>query len=156
MPHPAAPPDARAQALEAFCRLMRALNRAPQSWLATDLTLAQLKALLYLSARGRASGRELARALGVGPPAVSQLVDRLVAHGHVQRAEDPTDRRITWLSLTERGQATVERLLLDRRERLAAVLDALGPDELARVAEALTGLAAAAERLYPREEGGRW
>jgi DNA-binding MarR family transcriptional regulator len=145
--------SARQRALEQFCRVMRALQRAPDSWLAADLTIAQLRAVLYLNARGRASGRELARALGVGPPAVSQLVERLVAHGHVQRTEDPADRRVTWLSLTERGQAAVERLLLDRRERLAAALDALTPAEQEQVAEALARLAAAVERTYARAEG---
>ncbi|MBX5490535.1 MAG: MarR family transcriptional regulator [Chloroflexi bacterium] len=145
----------RERALAQFCQLMQALNSAPQSWLATELTFAQLKALLYLAAQGRASGRELARALGVGPPAVSQLVDRLVAHGHVQRAEDPADRRITWLSLTDQGRATVERLLLDRRERFAAVLDALPPEELERVAEALAVLAAVAQAVHGCERRDR-
>jgi DNA-binding MarR family transcriptional regulator len=111
--------------------------------------------MMFLHARGRGSGRELARVLGVGPSAVSQLVDRLVAHGQVQRAEAPDDRRITWLTLTPAGQATAERLVLEGRERLAEALALLAPAEQARVAEAFELLAAAAARLpCPPEEPG--
>src|ERR687885_673757 len=95
-----------------------------ETWLETELTMAQLKALSLLHARGRASGRALARAMGIGPSAVSQLVDRLVGEGDVRREEDPHDRRVTWLVPTARGRAAVEQLVLARRERFAAVVAA--------------------------------
>jgi DNA-binding MarR family transcriptional regulator len=133
----------------AFARLMRALcPLLTETWVETELTMAQLKALSLLHARGRASGREVAQAMGIGPSAVSQLVDRLVGDGYVRREEDPHDRRVTWLVPTARGRAAVEQLVLARRERFAAVVAALDTTRLSRaqVAAALDLLAEAAER----------
>jgi DNA-binding MarR family transcriptional regulator len=131
----------------AFERLMRALcPLVAETWLETELTMAQLKALSLLHARGRASGRALAQAMGIGPSAVSQLVDRLVGEGYVRREEDPHDRRVTWLMPTPRGRAAVEQLVVVRRERFAAVVAALDADRRAQVAAALDALAEAAER----------
>ncbi|HLH25550.1 MAG TPA: MarR family transcriptional regulator [Chloroflexota bacterium] len=133
----------------AFARLMRALcPLLTESWVETELTMAQLKALALLHARGRASGREVAQAMSIGPSAVSQLVDRLVGEGYVRREEDPHDRRVTWLVPTPRGRAAVEQLVVARRERFAAVVAALdtAPLSRAQVAAALEALAAAAER----------
>jgi DNA-binding MarR family transcriptional regulator len=136
----------------AFGRLMRALcPLVTAAWLETELTMAQLKTLSLLHARGRASGREVARALGVGPSAVSQLVDRLVGEGYVQREEDRDDRRVTWLVPTARGRAAIEQMVGTRREGFAAVIAALPAEQRAPVAAALDALAAAAERVGARE-----
>jgi len=133
----------------AFGRLMRALcPLLTEAWVETELTMAQLKLLWLLHARGRASGRALAQAMRIGPSAVSQLVDRLVGEGYVRREEDPHDRRVTWLVPTPRGLAAVEQLVVARRERFAAVVGALDTSrhDRARVAAALDALAEAAER----------
>jgi DNA-binding MarR family transcriptional regulator len=136
----------------ALARLMRAVcPLVAETWLETELTMAQLKALSLLHARGRASGRTLAQALGIGASAVSQLVDRLVGDGYVRREEDPHDRRVTWLVPTPRGRAAVEQFIVARRERFAAVAAALDTTRLspAQVAAALDLLAEAAERTTP-------
>ena len=136
----------------AFGRLMQALGPLLfETWLETELTMAQLKLLSLVHTRGRASGREIAHALGVGPSAVSQLVDRLVADGYIHREEDREDRRITWLALTARGRTATERLVLAHRERFGDVVATLSAPQLtqAQVAEALDLLAEAAERLRP-------
>jgi DNA-binding MarR family transcriptional regulator len=41
----------------------------------------------------------LARRLGLTPPTVTALIDRLVAEGFVQRTDHPTDRRVTLVEL---------------------------------------------------------
>jgi DNA-binding MarR family transcriptional regulator len=131
----------------AFGRLMRALcPLVSEAWLETELTMAQLKTLSLLHARGRASGREVAHALGVGASAVSQLVDRLVGEGYVERAEDCEDRRITWLVPTARGRDAIEQMVGTRREGFAALAAALSEPERAQVTAALNLLADAAER----------
>jgi DNA-binding MarR family transcriptional regulator len=137
--------------LDDYGRLMRVLHggrggrAAP--WVDLDLTIPQLKLLGLLSCRpGGIHGRELATLLGVGPSAVTALVDRLVEPGYVRREEDPHDRRITWIRLTERGQSIIDRMTSGQRERLAELLGQLSPDELAEVARAFQLLRVAAER----------
>lgn len=48
---------------------------------------------------------ELNRYVLLSQPALSRLVERLVARGLVQRSADPADRRGVRLSLTEEGRA---------------------------------------------------
>ena len=139
-------------AVEEYGRLVRALQLGGRGralpWAGIDLTLPQLKVLGLIASRPHGlHGRELAATLGVGPPAVTALVDRLAEPGYVRREEDPHDRRITWIRLTESGRLLLERMTAGQRERLAEVLDLLGPDELADVSRALRIL---------REAGERW
>src|SRR5215213_4384397 len=110
--------------LQRFGRLTQALMMARPAttppWNELHISLPQLKALGLLCSHGHGmSGRELAAALGVGPSAVTPLVDRLVEHGYVRREEDRLDRRITRLLLTEPGMALLQRMTAGRREQMA-------------------------------------
>src|SRR6188472_3626816 len=98
---------ARERALDLYQRFMRALHaarmrRGISPWADCSLSLHQLRALSLIAAREQAglSSRELALQLGVGPSAITPLVDRLVERELVTRREDPRDRRITRLSVT--------------------------------------------------------
>lgn len=51
-------------------------------------------------------------------PTVTVLVDKLVALGYVTREQDPGDRRVTWVRLTDAGRA-----LLPVFEAVSAALD---------------------------------
>jgi DNA-binding MarR family transcriptional regulator len=101
------------------------------------------------------SGRELATRLGVGPSAVTPLVDRLVEHGLVRREEDREDRRITRLLITDQGQALLERMFAGQRELLAGLLHRLDPDELAAVNRAFDLLQQALDRAVEAPSGTR-
>ncbi len=143
---------ARQAVLEQYARFMRALHcgaaeQAPP-WVGLYLTLPQLKVLGLLACRPEGMhGRELARVVGVGPSAVTALVERLVEAGYTCREEDPRDRRIVWIRLTARGRELVEQMIAGRRERLSRLLEQLQPDDLALVRRALEILCLQAERL---------
>ena len=51
------------------------------------------KAMEALMENGPMTAGQLARAIGVSPGAVTSVIDRLVAVGHVSRQHDATDRR---------------------------------------------------------------
>ena len=134
-----------------FAEFMRLLHTTGGGrilpWADVDLTLPQLKLLGLLARRPEGvPGRELASALGVGPSAVTALVERIVEPGYARRDEDPHDRRVTRVRLTARGEALFERVFAGRQERLAEILQQLQPDELDTVLRAVTLLRAAAER----------
>jgi DNA-binding MarR family transcriptional regulator len=95
------------------------------------------------------SGRALASLLGVGPSAVTPLVDRLVDHGLVRREEDRADRRITRLLLTQAGLSVLQQMSAGRREVLAEVLQRLEPEELAIVERAFELVTLGIERAGP-------
>ncbi len=69
-------------------------------WLALDLTMTQIRALLTLRVAGSQTVGGLADALSVSEPTASQLVERLVQRGMAERHEDAADRRRVLVSLT--------------------------------------------------------
>jgi DNA-binding MarR family transcriptional regulator len=131
-------------AFHGFMRMLHRLDRP--GWGDLDLTMSQLKTIMLLVDTGGLTGRELAERLGIGPSAVTALVDRLVQRDYVRREEDRTDRRVSWARPTSRATELFERLHATHRERLAEVLATLDPEELALVARAITTLELAATR----------
>ncbi|MCT9933091.1 MarR family transcriptional regulator [Planotetraspora sp. A-T 1434] len=79
--------------------------------MASNLTMQQLKVVVLLSYQGSTSGQELARHLGVGLGTVTGIVDRVVAQGLATRREDPNDRRIRRVELTEAGRRLTTEML---------------------------------------------
>ena len=136
--------DSICTAFHGFMRALHSLDRP--GWGALDLTMSQLKTIILLVETGGLSGRDLAERLGIGPSAVTALVDRLVQRGYARREEDRADRRVSWARPTARATELYERLHATHRERLAEVLATLAPEELALVAQAITTLELAATR----------
>lgn len=118
----------------------------------SNLTMQQLRMVISLSADGPASGHELARALGVSPATVTGIVDRLVAQGLVERREDPADRRVRRMALSEAGVQLVEMLLDSGEQRFRALLDYLDDDTLADLGRIMGELQVAVERLRADEQ----
>lgn len=131
-------------AFQGFMRALHALDRP--GWGDIDLTMSQLKMIVLLVETGGLTGRDLAERLGIGPSAVTALVDRLVQRGYARREDDRADRRVSWARPTERATELFERLHATHRERLAEVLATLTSDELALVGQAISTLELAAAR----------
>ena len=114
-------------------------------WLELDMSTPQLKALLLISEEKGIRMRELARRLGGSFSNATVLVDRLVDRGLVERLADPQDRRVVLVRATEEGQRLMEQLATSWRTLSAPLLEALDPEDLATVSEALRVLVKAAQ-----------
>ncbi len=102
---------------------------------------------MLISATGGMSGRDLARRFGVGPSAITAVVDRLVQRGYARREEDARDRRISWTRPTPAAIALFRQVSAGHDEQLDEILCSLLPDELENVERAL---------LVLRDAGARW
>ena len=100
--------------------LMRTANvRTFNAIAELDLSFTQIKALCALETDGEErSVKALAESLGVSLPAMSRAVDGLFERGFVGREEDPGDRRMKRVRLTDAGR-TVPRALNEPRRNLA-------------------------------------
>jgi DNA-binding MarR family transcriptional regulator len=110
-----------------------------------DLSMAQFGTLMRLRHDEHCGVGDIAEQMSISNAAASQLVDKLVQHGLVERAEDADDRRMKRLSLTPKGNRVLERshdARLAWTQNLALYLD---PPRRAVVIEALENLIAAAE-----------
>lgn len=58
-----------------------------------DLSMAQFNLLMAVQAQGKITGVELAAQLGVSPPSISVMVERLVERGLLVRERSQRDRR---------------------------------------------------------------
>jgi DNA-binding MarR family transcriptional regulator len=112
-----------------------AVRRQNPTW-----SVPQLVTLGYLRDHPGASLSELAVQLGIGLPSASTLVSRLVELGHVDRREDPAERRRTVLTLTRRGKAQLEAATQASAEELADRLRALPARDLDRLGQAMAVL----------------
>ncbi len=95
----------------------------------SDLSLSQVNSLFYLYHRGPGSVNDLANYLGVTMAAVSQLLDGLISAGLVLRSENPDDRRMKLLALTEKGLALVEKSKFQRHAWLSDLSEVLSDSE---------------------------
>ena len=94
-----------------------------------DLTYNQYKTLLTIAGSGHCSLGDLGRELEVAMSSASQMVDRLVVQGLVQRQQDADNRRQVIISLTPRGQELIGELRQGILDRYRTLLTRLDPDE---------------------------
>lgn len=118
----------------------------------TGLSGAQIHAVLYIFHTDGCQVSDIAVLSGSSPAAASQLVERLVQQGLVERIEDPHNRRIKRLRLTEKSLQWMQEAVTSNRS-LAALMDALTPRQRKTVQTALGYLARASEQI--RSSHGR-
>jgi MarR family transcriptional regulator, organic hydroperoxide resistance regulator len=140
--------------LLAFVCVLRSLQLAERDhpWLALPLTMAQLKALMLILQTGGMPSRHLADRLGIGPSAVTPLVDRLVQQKLVRRNTDANDRRIVRIRPTAKAIALRDRVMETNRSVLAKVLDEVPRGEHKNVRASLQRLLNGAERTLERAQ----
>src|SRR3990172_2490848 len=73
----------------------------------TGLSMPQFSILMQLRYRGTCSVSDISDRFDFSAAAASQLVDKLVQAGYLERAEDPTDRRAKLLSLSAKGEELI-------------------------------------------------
>jgi DNA-binding MarR family transcriptional regulator len=115
----------------------------------TDLTPSLAAALATVEKRGPITPSELAEIEAVKRPTATKLVAKLAAAGLVDRAGDPSDGRVSLVSISPEGSALLSKMRMRKNAYLASRLRALPPDDIA----ALERAAEVLERLL--EDGRR-
>jgi DNA-binding MarR family transcriptional regulator len=103
-----------------------------------DLSFTQIKALCALEVDDRVSSvKALADSLGLSLAAMSRAVDGLFERGLVGREEDPGDRRMKRVALTDAGHEVPRALNEARLSALQDLIDSLAEDEALALGDAL-------------------
>jgi DNA-binding MarR family transcriptional regulator len=106
----------------------------------SGLSLTQVKALLMLAGpEGEEpyAGRDIAERLQISLPSVSRAVDGLVRGRLVKRVEDPDDRRVRRLSITDKGRRLAGEIVAARLADLEAFAGSLTPAQRRKLDAAL-------------------
>jgi DNA-binding MarR family transcriptional regulator len=113
----------------------------------SGLSLSQVNTLMRLHFTGLADISEIGMQLGVTNAAASQLVERLVRMGLLERTEDRVDRRIKRLTLTPAGHALAEELVATRRKWMEKFTNSLSSQQRQAISEALQMMTIAAQNM---------
>ena len=109
-------------------QMLRGFARRESNYLSRGkITIPQLGVLEYLSTRRERPMNELARHLGVTRPAVTGMVDRLIAQGLVNRQGDLSDRRVVRINLTPKGKRVLDNIWSQKRRMIQEVFGQLSP-----------------------------
>jgi DNA-binding MarR family transcriptional regulator len=125
-------------------RSWRAWNHLAKS---SGLSMPQFSILMKVHHRGNCAIGDISEHFDITNPAASQLVDKLVQSGLIQREEDPNDRRAKLLNLTDKGKQLIQRSIEQRYRWVDELAVRLTPEERAKVAEALQIMTQAAKEL---------
>jgi len=74
-----------------------------------DLGVSHILALGYLHVNGKSRPSHIAKELGLTPPTVTNLTDKLVKRNLAVRLFDESDRRIVLLDITDEGRDILDR-----------------------------------------------
>jgi DNA-binding MarR family transcriptional regulator len=131
--------------MDAFMhRSMRGWNHFAKS---TGLSMPQFSILMQLHHKGPCGMSEISENFDITAAAASQLVEKLVQAGYLERAEDPSDRRAKLLALSVKGSGFVKQGIEERYRWMDDLADTLSAEDRKKVSEALVLLTNAAQKM---------
>jgi DNA-binding MarR family transcriptional regulator len=86
------------------------------------------------------SVKELSDRLGLSLPGASRIVDALMRRGWLERREDPDDRRMKRVRITDDGRKVLDRIEAARLAGLEDYAASLTPEQRTRLSSALSDL----------------
>ncbi|ATH94874.1 MarR family winged helix-turn-helix transcriptional regulator [Bacillus glycinifermentans] len=136
---------------ERFHKALAATNKKLFTWftakLEDGLTGQQCFILKQIADEERMTSSLLAERMEVKPSAITVIIDRLVQNEFVERLNDPRDRRVTILKLTEKGAAALEKASRQFRDALTRLLEVLDEAEIKPFIQSFERIAEEARKL---------
>ena len=96
------------------------------------LTFNETSLLFFVNANGKANVTTLAKYLDVSKSSVVEMIDKLVRNGFLERTKDVEDRRVTYVTITDRGRAVLETVREKYKETINKVLSEVNDVECIR------------------------
>ena len=115
-------------------RAMRDQSRYVKS---LGFSMSQFFLLMRVYYKKQCGISDLSGHMEITTPAASQMVDKLVQNGLIERAEDPHDRRAKQVTLSPKGRALIERSIEERYRWMDELTGRMTPAERAQLSGAL-------------------
>ncbi len=110
----------------------------------TGLSNPQISTLMRLYYQGACGVSDIGAHLDVSNAGASQMIEKLVQSGLLERAEDHNDPRAKQIALSAKGRKLIEQSIEARRRWLEGLTDAFTAAQQEAIIVALTNLTAAA------------
>ena len=131
------------------------MHRSMRGWThfakSTGLSMSQFSILMQLHYKGACGMSAISERFDVTAAAASQLVDKLVQAGYIERTEDPSDRRAKLLKLSTKGSKLVDNGIQERYRWMDELASKLSETEQAKISEALLVLTEVARQMDQKE-----
>jgi DNA-binding MarR family transcriptional regulator len=128
--------DCSTRLLEVVPLIMRHIRSELRSQAMKELSVPQFRTLMFLRRHPDASLSLVAEHLGLTPPTVSKMIQKLVEQGMVKR-NTALDRRQVRLSLSAKGISALSKAREGARKQLAENLKSLSEEELRTISTTL-------------------
>ena len=127
------------------------MHRSMRGWShfakSTGLSMAQFSILMQLHHKGSCGVSDISERFDVTAAAASQLVEKLVQAGYLERAEDPADRRAKLLTLSVKGKELIQQGAEERHRWMDDLAATLSAEDQKKISEALILLTNAAKEM---------
>jgi DNA-binding MarR family transcriptional regulator len=95
----------------------------------SGFSMSHIGAMFHIHRIGSCGVTDLGDHLGVTSAAASQMLERLVQQGLILRTEDPNDRRVKQIVLTDKGHRVLEEGIPARQGWMDALVQTLSDSE---------------------------
>ncbi|MDX8046855.1 MarR family transcriptional regulator [Gracilibacillus sp. S3-1-1] len=136
--------------LKLFVVLTRALSsirkRAEEDIKELGLNPTEFAVLEFIYSKGEQSIQKIGQKVLIASSSITYVVDKLEKKQLIKRKPCPTDRRITFVALTDEGQAIMDELFPQHKESLTKIFEGLDREEKQVMIEQLKKLGYHAEK----------
>ena len=114
---------------------------------ATGLSWPQFGVMMRLYHSGSCAVSDIGKHMGVTNAGASQLIDGLVEKGLLERFENPEDRRLKQISVSQKGCTLIQDGIAERYRWVDEMVAGLTADERVMILPAITLLIEAAHKI---------
>lgn len=114
---------------------------------ASGFSMPQFMILMHVHYKETCGISDLSEKMDTSTAAASQLVDKLVQAGLLERAEDPHDRRAKKVALTPQGRQLIEQGIEERYRWVDELEGSLATEEKEKIAVALEIMTQAVKKM---------
>lgn len=136
-----------------FSTLVRAEDKGRKCG-CSDLSMAQFNLLMAVQTHGAVTGGELAAQLGVSPPSVSAMVERLVDRGLLIRERSKADRRKVVLRISPDEALHFARIEEQILASFVDLVEEVGEETACKWVEVLGQVEQVLRRKFEQNPGG--
>lgn len=94
-----------------------------------------VKVIIYLAHTGTSSISEIAKNLSISKPNMTPIIDKLINEGMINRYNDPNDRRVLRIELTDKAYQFIKKQEEVIKNNLAKKISSLNSEDLEALSE---------------------
>ena len=134
-----------------FSDLFQQMVMSSKGLMGFPVNSSQPKAMAAFHEDRQYSMGELCKIANVKMPSMTEVVDRLVSEGFVERVRDTSDRRVVKVQLTEEGKKAHDGILNTREQELFNIFGCLDEKQRQKLVKALRTVSTTMKRVASKD-----